>query len=54
MAPSGGRATPAVSIGEVNFAVDQFLVMGSPLGLFLALRRCPLPFTMPYVQIPGD
>ncbi|CAL8470099.1 g9641 [Coccomyxa elongata] len=30
---------PAVQIPELDFSVDQFFCIGSPLGLFLALRK---------------
>jgi hypothetical protein len=33
------RQVAAVTIGELDFAVDQYIVIGSPLGLFLALRK---------------
>lgn len=30
---------PAVTVRELEFPIDQFITIGSPLGLFLALRR---------------
>lgn len=39
-AADAARLSPAVSVRELEFAIDQFFVIGSPLGLFLALRRC--------------
>ena len=36
---SAPRPAAAVTVGELDFAVDQYIVIGSPLGLFLALRK---------------
>ena len=36
---SASRQAAAVTVGELEFAVDQYIVIGSPLGLFLALRK---------------
>ena len=33
------RSALAVTVSELDFPVDQYLVIGSPLGLFLALRK---------------
>ncbi|CAL5218604.1 g301 [Coccomyxa viridis] len=33
------QLAPAVPIPDLNFTVDQFFAVGSPLGLFLALRK---------------
>lgn len=35
---AAGLAIP-VKISPLNFSVDQYVAIGSPLGLFLALRK---------------
>lgn len=35
---AAGLAIP-VQIATLNFSVDQYIAIGSPLGLFLALRK---------------
>ena len=44
------RQAAAVTIGELDFAVDQYIVIGSPLGLFLALRKVLNVFCTPNNQ----
>ena len=39
---AAGLAIP-VQIAPLNFSVDQYIAIGSPLGLFLALRKVRLP-----------
>jgi hypothetical protein len=38
---SAGLAIP-VQIAPLNFSIDQYIAIGSPLGLFLALRKVRL------------
>ena len=51
---SAPRPAAAVTGGELDFAVDQYIVIGSPLGLFLALRKVLCPRTLLVLQQSND
>lgn len=40
---AGGSQPPEASLGRLDFDVSDFFLLGSPLGLVLAMRRTVLP-----------